>query len=131
MKKLLIIVITGLLFASCEKDEPDYREKFVGRYSCTVDSYSFNAPSGDSRTETYLDTIEVGMVEDSMLTFHSVKYEYNLDHDGGHCLVGKEGNFSLSYSDGEGHINGCFFNDSIFIRYSYSHKGLIGFVDTI
>lgn len=129
MKKLLIIAIAGLLFTSCEKGEPDYREKFVGRYECTVDSYSFHAPSGDYSTETYLDTIEVGMAEDSMLTLLSVKDEYYFDYKGGEFIVGNEGNFSLHYSDWEVRLYGCFFNDSIMINSKYNHKGLFGSED--
>lgn len=126
MKKLLIIVITGLLFASCEKDEPDYREKFVGKYECVVDYYSFNAPSGYSRAETYLDTIEVGMIEDSSLTFHSEKKEH-LFKGNGYNLVDNDGNFEFLIGD-ETKLRGQFFNDSIICRLGYSHHGIFGYV---
>ena len=72
MKKVLIIAIIGLLFASCEKDEPDYREKFAGRYSCIVERDGYERGRGVIN-KSYLDTIEVGMVDDSSLTFFSFK----------------------------------------------------------
>ncbi len=88
MKKILILSLIGLLFASCKKDEKDYREDFVGTYSCAIDEHYQRADTGEDTHTMSVDTIEVGMVDDSMLYFKSIpRGSYYFGSDKGHIKV--------------------------------------------
>ena len=124
MKKILILSLIGLLFASCKKDEKDYREDFVGTYSCAIDEHYQRADTGEDTHSMSVDTIEVGMVDDSMLYFKSIpRGSYYFGSDKGHIKVEADGEFSLyDYGNWEVQAQGKFSNDSIVVRKEYKHR---------
>lgn len=121
MRKVLIVVLIGLLFAGCEKDEPDYRVKYVGTYACSYEeTFIINS---DIRYNKGADTIEVGFVDDSMLYFKSIPNgDFYYDSDKGHIMVGVDGTFILRDYWWETKAEGRFFDDSILINHTNSHK---------
>ena len=117
-------MLTGLLFSSCKEDEKDYRESFMGTYSCSIDEYYHRDDLGIDKHTTGKDTIEVGIVDDSMLYFRSIpgRYYY-FDSEKGHIKVDADGEISLyDYWDLEVRAQGKLNNDSIIIREEYKHR---------
>ena len=124
MKKILIVTLIGLLFTSCKKDEEDYRKCFVGAYSCAVDKHYYRADTYTDTNTMSVDTIEVGMVDDSMLYFKSIpRGDYYFDSEKWHIKVEADGEFSLyDYGNWEVQVQGKFSNDSIVVRKEYKHR---------
>ena len=133
MKKILIVVLIGFLFASCKQDEKDYREGFVGAYSCVTYKCYYRADLGIDTLTMEGDTIEVGMVDDSMLYFKSVPDGYYyFDSDKGHIKVEPDGEISLyDYWNSEVQAQGKISNDSIVVREEYKHRHEVSIITII
>jgi len=124
MKKTLIITLIGLLLVSCEKDsELDYRARYVGKYACSYEE-NISREWDQHYTIVGVDTIEVGIVDDSMLYFKSIPGDfYYYDSDNGYVMVSDSGTFILSSSwDWEYKSEGYFANDSVVINQTYQHR---------
>lgn len=128
MRKVLFIAIIGLLFASCEKDNGDYRDNFVGVYSCTIDYYGYDFYDfrDEEHYRTYMDTIAVEMAGDSMLCFKSMSGGYYFN--GAEIKVDNEGSFIYYYEDAN--VRGEFYNDSLSMVDTY-RRHWVGSIKTI
>lgn len=94
--KIALLAIIAISFANCEKeDDNDYRNKFVGKYKCAVDTES-ETVSGGYFFRTYnnlYDTAVVSKTEDSSIIITTSAYKYQTE-------ISEDGRFDNYYGEG-------------------------------
>ena len=123
MKKgltILVLAITAIGYISCEKPNPDYREKWVGTYECKKE-FTSSYPPGSTGVSYPL--VDVVAVADSMLNLTERDISPNA-MSGVHNNVKVNSDGSFSKIDGNRpYIEGNFYKDSIKINYSNGSAG--------
>ena len=84
--KIALLAIIVISFASCEKEDYDYRNKFVGKYKCTIDTEGGTVSGGyffDINTN-WQDTVIVSKTKDSsiIIAIGDYKHQTEVSEDG-------------------------------------------------
>ena len=103
--KLLTALFILVVFASCRKENDDYRDRFVGKYGCNAKAVSYYF-DGTYNSDEWDDTIFIAISSDSLIFIKSIYEETPFV-----AQVYDDGTFS------EFRINGHFSKDSLYYKH--------------